>query len=151
MHTISVWFTFDLLKKVLFNDVYLSSVVKNISILNHSDIFPFHIRMTCRTWCSSSQSVPVQPLVRAVPVNVPVTSATLSRVRRLMARVSVMPGGKGSTVPTTSQNAPMTPTSAGLTQSARNKTGPTSVHVIRDTKKIPVEIASVWNQPSIVD
>ena len=99
--------------------------------------------MTCTTWCSSSQSVPVHLLVRTVPVNVPVTSATLSRVRRLMARVTVMPGGKESTVPTTSQNAPMTPTSAGLTQSARNKTGPTSVHVTRDTKKIPVEIASV--------
>lgn len=47
-------------------------------------------------------SVLVQLLVRTVPVNVPVTSATLRRVRRLMARVTVMPGGKGSTVPTTS-------------------------------------------------
>ena len=99
--------------------------------------------MACTTLISSSQSVLVQPLVRTVPVNVPVTSATLSRVRRLMALVTVLPGGKGSTVPTTSQNAPMTPTSVGLTQSARNKTGPISVHVIRDTKKIPVEIASV--------
>ena len=103
--------------------------------------------MACTTLISSSQSVLVQPLVRTVPVNVPVTSATLSRVRRLMALVTVMPGGKGSTVPTTSQNAPMIPTSVGLTQSARNKTGPISVHANWDTRRIPMEFASVCYNP----
>lgn len=37
----------------------------------------------------------------------------------------------------------MTPASAGLTQSARNKTGPISVHANWDTRRIPMEFASI--------